>query len=188
MTETEILSLEKHDRIRYVGTRPLLEVFRVLSYADANLQPSIEKDYLPKNITKGLVVYSTNKHPASTTRRGDKIPEHISISFFNFGQITLHDPAEWELIERRGYVEKETEYKRARAYIPQLIERFRGELAAFLQDFQNRADYKMNSLPVDKKLKLIMELSPEDKKWFGIITSNPKEAIEAMEKAFEEEI
>lgn len=172
MTESELLSLEHHDRIKYVGTRSLDKVFEQTDYSGV-----LSVGVIPKTVAlpKGVIVSNVWK---------DNSTSKIGMYFYS-ASVQNVDPVEWELIERRGWVEPELEYKRAKAYIPNLITDFQKKLLWFLRDYQSRAERKLKDIPVDKKLKVIMDLSPEDKVWFGVLTSEPEEAIKILKESFE---
>ena len=62
--------------------------------------------------------------------------------------------------------------------------KFKEETKQFLKSYKGRIEYRLDSLPLDKKLKLIMELSAEDKKWFAILSAEPDDVIAMLEKAY----
>lgn len=174
MTKQELLGLKHHDRVRYIGTRPLSEVFTHENYYDKTQQVS----NIPKTVatSKGVILASSPYDEKGT----------ITMYLYN-SHVQKVDPAEWELLERRQWVEPELEYKRAKAYIPNLIEDFQKKLKWFLEDYQGRVDRKLEGIPLDKKMKVIMELSPEDKVWFGVITSAPDEAMKTLKESFNQD-
>lgn len=186
MTKQELQELQKHDRIRYIGKRPLEDVFATRQYQHPKgmYGPSVEVvmkasgKAIPNNIaTKGAIISYINRWSTSVD----------NIYFWGGLCVSVAvDPAEWELVERRSWVEKETEYKRARSYIPFLIKDFKKKLGIFLAAYKSRADGKLEGLPVDKKLKAVMDLSPEEKMWFSILTSSPEEALKLLEDGFTE--
>lgn len=204
MTRQEFLALANHARIKYVGAKSLEELFAPTHFEE---EPSWEKrptrkckakggtldcaSYcaIPKPpktfLTKGVIVAYAYEDNWGSTRRGSKKGD-ISLNYYG-GAICPIDPKEWILVDARKWVEGETEYKRAKSYIPQVARKFKEEVKNFLVRYRRSMEYKLDSLPLDKKLKAIMELSPEDKKWFGIMSANPDDVILLIEKAFENE-
>jgi hypothetical protein len=202
MTKKEFINLQRHARIRYVGKRPITELLATVHTEGRSsgwaTGSSVEKckanggkldckdhcvtPLMPKSfLKKGVIVMSV--YEDTYYKKGK-----ITLSFYG-GDRNLEevDPSEWELVDSRKWVEGETEYKRAKSYIPLVARKFKEETKAFLTRYKGQVEYKLDSLPLDKKLKLIMELSPEDKKWFGIMNSSPDEVITLIEKAFENE-
>lgn len=184
MTLEELKSLGKHDKVKYVGVRPLSDVFGGWTYdytagysSKATVWKPAEEKHIPKNVRSAVIV--------SGTYAGDK--QGVTICFWKGPSVTSAISSEWDLVEKRGWVEKETEYKRAKAYVPFLIKDFKKKLARFLHSYKYRADAKLGTLPVDKKLRAVMELSAEDKMWFSILSSAPEEALAALERSFKEE-
>lgn len=178
MTKEEFLSLKRHDRIKYTGARPVTTVL--------GEKPS--KVWL----TKGVVVqyiYENDEYVGtgntwmSRKATGKKI---LYLSYFG-GSVTNVDPSEWTISERRGHVERDTEYKYARAYVKRTCMDFKHGLRRLMSKYKSRMDSRLDCLPLDKKLKLIMEVDNEYKKWFGIINMDPDEALKAIEKAYEGE-
>jgi hypothetical protein len=202
MTKEEFLALKGHARVKYVGTRPVSDIFptihiegKSIAYggyygsspkkcvvsggtepcATACVFPKIPKNFLKK----GVIVTYTSEDTWSAVKG------EMSLSFYG-GHLTKIVPAEWELVDARKWVEGETQFKLAKSYIPMVARRFKKETTAFLKRYKRNVEYKLDDLPLEKKLKLIMELPPEDKKWFGIMNTDPDKIIELMEKAYED--
>lgn len=184
MTKEEFKALKKHARVKYTGLTP--EKF--FSHATIGCMKSkggacsYNCSVQPKSFaTKGVVVVWASEDTWGSTTKGD-----LTLHYYG-GSISKLDPAEWALVDARSWVEGETDFKRAKSYIPQAVTRFKDDLKSYLDGYKRRMEYKVDDLPLDKKLKIIMELSPEDKKWFGIMTTSPEDTIKTIEKAFEDD-
>lgn len=154
------MNIGPHDRIKYIGSAPLSS--------------------LARNPTqKGIFTV----HSIWAVPPGDR----ANIYFYGKGYIENTKLSDWEVVEKRAWVEKETEYKRAKAYIPFLVKDFKKKLKYFLTSYKTRASWKLEKLPLDKRLKVVMELSPEDKMWFSILTSDADDALASLEKTFKDE-
>jgi len=184
MTKDEFKALKKHARVKYVGTTPE----RFFSHGVGCTQGTggacnYNCQAMPKNFTtKGVVVmYASEDTWSSSATKGQ-------LTMYYYGGV-IHKvvPEEWNLVDARAWVEGETEFKRAKSYIPGAVTRFKDDLKTYLNDYKKRVEYKVDDLPLDKKLKIIMELSPEDRKWFGIMTTSPEDTLATIEKAFDED-
>jgi hypothetical protein len=181
MDKTDFLGLKKHARIKYIGTRPAEDLFGHSMTCTLGKPGGYGCDYncskMPKKfLTKGVVVSWV----------WDDGSGKISLWYYG-GRITGAIPAEWELVDARNWVEAETAYKRAKNSIPILAKGFKEDLKRYLEMYKSQTEHKIDDLPIDKKLKIIMEMPPEDRKWFGIMTMSPEETIKTIEKAFEED-
>ena len=183
MTREELQALKAHDRIKYIGKRPLSEVCidRYSSYART----------LPAGVsTKGAIVSYTVIDPYIDGTGGTpqkQLIGEVDIWFWGGGCATSAVPEEWELVEKRGWVEGQTKYKRATSQIPKYLENFKSDLAEKVRLCQDKIKYKLEELPVDRKLKLIMDLTPEQKRWFEVAHMEPKEILDLLEKATDTE-
>lgn len=203
MTREEFVALKDHARIKYTGSRPLDQLFAIRhrtsrggwggsgattikckamggynSCDDYCVTPTMPKTF----VKKGIVVSTISEDTWSTG------PEKGTISLYYYGgSLSPVDPAEWTLVDARKWVEGETEYKRAKSFIPLAARRFKEETKLFLKRYKSTIEYKLDSLPLDKKLKLIMELSPEDKKWFTILNAEPDDVIAMLENAYNDD-
>lgn len=181
MTREEFLSLGRHDRIKYVGSTELEKV--------------LGSQVLPKVfLTKGIVVLSTSEYDSNNRGWGKPSgpPKMVLYLTYHCGSSGIRSvesivPADWILAEKRGHVERDTEYKLARAYVKRTCTDFKRGFRKVLADYKYRIDATLESLPLDKKLKLIMEIDNEYKKWFGIINMDPDEALKAIEQSYEGE-
>ena len=183
MTKDEFKALGKHARIKYVGLTPAKFFYHdkgctLVAGGSCNFSCQGE----PKSFrSKGVVVSWASEDTWSASKGS------LTLHYYGGGVIYQIDPAEWLLVDARDWVESETEFKRARSYVPQAINRFKEDLKAYLNSYKKRMEYKIDELPLDKKLKIIMELSPEDKKWFGIMTTSSEDTLKILEKAFEDD-
>jgi hypothetical protein len=193
MTIDEFKALKAHARIKYIGTRPAETTF----FGHNEECPTIakKKSALPLNVNyfkSNGCHYACTSIPKTFLSRGIIVSSVSSWSgklalYYYGGIIENAKPIEWELVDARSWVEGEANYKRAKSYIPFTVNKFKEDLKTYLKEYKRRIELKVDDLPIDKKLKVIMELSPEDKKWFGIMSSDPEEAIRAIEKAFEDD-
>ncbi len=200
MTRDEFLALKDHARIKYTGTRPVEQIFAVQHYTRSTAGWSSAKrdkcstfggsfqckDYctqprMPKTFqSKGLTVASVSQNTWSSDPA-----EAGKISLYYYGGV-LKDivPEEWVLTDARAWVEGETAFKQAKSYIPRVARLFKEETRTFLSRARRNVEYRLDNLPLDKKLKLIVDLSPEDKVWFTILNTPPDEVMSLIEKAF----
>lgn len=203
MTKAEFLALKDHARIKYTGTRPLSELFAIRHRKDSSgwgyggsssrkckakggthdCEEICDIPQMTKSFAKkGVVVSSVSEDTWS------KGAERGTISLYYYGgNLSPIDPSEWTLVDARKWVEGETEFKMAKSYIKLVARRFKEETKSFLKRYKSSMDYRLDRLPLDKKLKAIMELSPEDKKWFGIMNADPDAVLALIEKAFDDE-
>lgn len=185
MTKDEFKALKKHARVKYAGATPD-KLFGHDSSCAATKLVGAACNYgcskMPKSfLTKGVVVSYASEDTWGGKTKGD-------LTMYYYGGV-IHKvvPEEWSLVDARAWVEGETEFKRAKSYIPNAVTRFKDDLKSYLDGYKKRMEYKVDDLPLDKKLKIIMELSPEDKKWFGIMTTSPEDTLKTIEKAFEDD-
>jgi len=186
MTKDEFKALKKHARVKYVGATP---------------EKFFSHDITCTKGKGGYCTYNCMEEPKSFRTKGVVVTYASEDAWgggtkSTLGDLTLHyyggsiyklDPAEWNLVDARAWVVGETEFKRAKSYIPQAVTRFKDDLKSYLDGYKRRLEFKVDDLPLDKKLKIIMELSPEDRKWFGIMTTSPDETLKTIEKAFEDD-
>lgn len=197
MTKLEFLALKKHARIKYIGKEDLFKQTHGVkcmlgkkvkdtwswganagTMVDGRCTNDCINQKRPKNfLTKGVVV---------SWVWGDTSSKDVNLYYYG-GSLGGVDPSDWTLVDARNWVESETEYKRAKSYIPNATVKFKEDLKNYLEMYKHKMEYKVDDLPIDKKLKIIMELSPEDRKWFGIMTTSPEETLKIIEKAFEED-
>lgn len=194
MTKSEFVQLKQHARIKYIGKRPLTDIFgteHTEGQRDGWSTSKIRKCEAKGGTLKCKEYCRTTKMPKSFLKKGVIVQsaygspgEACQLNYYG-GYLREVIPAEWELVDERKWVEGETDYKRVKSYIPLVARRFKEETKNFLERYKSSMEYKLDSLPLDKKLKAIMELSPEDKKWFGIMSADPETVIALIEKAFE---
>jgi hypothetical protein len=196
MTKKEFMALRDHARIKYTGSDPE-SLYKERHSPKCTLGKKVKdtgwgskgkmidgwcdgcyKQKMPgKFKTKGVIV--------SSIWGGDSYSKgKVSLNYYG-GTLEDIDPSEWSLEDERKWVEKETEFKYTRSGLIRSISDFKIRLTSLLVDYNE--ENGLDRLPLDKKLKIIMDLDPEQKKWFGIMSTPPDQTLKTIEKAFEGE-
>jgi hypothetical protein len=145
MTEKELLSLERFDKVKFVGSSLKL-------YKNWNAD---------KTLIKGKI-YTLSGSCYADSYSTKAIRIHLyGLGTYEFPGSCVVD---WELAEKRSnLIQGQIKSKMGLSYSKRVLKKFHGDLSRFMSFEKSKFDMYLNDIHLDKKMDFLGKLSGDDK-------------------------